>query len=82
MRPKVSVSLIKKQFLFIQEKFYASKSFGKIYPLKQLLVLETNSLSFSGRFTQVLLYFFPRRLANAKIRLRSLVRALPALKHK
>ena len=35
MRPKVSVSLTKKQFLFIQENFHASKSFWKIYPLKK-----------------------------------------------
>ena len=31
MWPKVSVSLIKKQFLFIQEKIHVSKSFWKIY---------------------------------------------------
>ena len=36
MRPKVSVSLIKMQFLFKQEKIYASKSFWKIYPLNAL----------------------------------------------
>ena len=30
----IVVSLIKKQFLFIQENFHASKSFWKIYPLK------------------------------------------------
>ena len=34
MWPKVSVSLTKKQFLFIQENFHASKSFWKIYLLK------------------------------------------------
>ena len=33
MWPKVSVSLTKKQFLFIPENVHASKSFCKIYPL-------------------------------------------------
>ena len=36
---KVSVSLIKKHLLFIQEKFQASKSFWKIYPLMNLLLV-------------------------------------------
>ena len=34
MWSKVPVSLIKKKFLFTQEKFHASKGFIKIYPLK------------------------------------------------
>ena len=34
MWPKVSVSLIKKHLMLIQEKLHASKSFWKIYPLK------------------------------------------------
>ena len=34
MWPKVSVSLTKKYFLFIQENFHARKSFWKIYPHK------------------------------------------------
>ena len=46
MWPKVSVSLINKAFLFIQEKSRASKSIRKIYPLK--IELKT-SLSVSSK---------------------------------
>ena len=35
MWPKVSVSLTKKQFLFIQENYYTSKM--KIYPLNDIV---------------------------------------------
>ena len=35
MWPKASVSLTKKQFMFIQENFHDSKSFWKIYPHKE-----------------------------------------------
>ena len=38
MWPKVSVTLIKKQFLFLQEIFHASNSFWKIYPLNNHIV--------------------------------------------
>ena len=47
MWPKVSIYLIKRHFLFIQEKFHASKSFWKIYPLKNIYkFLIDNNLSY------------------------------------
>ena len=39
MWPYVSVSLTKKQFLFIQENFHASKSFWMIYPPNPLRMI-------------------------------------------
>ena len=46
MWPKVSASLTKKRFLFLQENVHASKSFWKIYPLKPILTLpETKQAS-------------------------------------
>ena len=40
MGPKVSVSLTKKHYLFIQENVHASKSFWEIYPLKSYILCD------------------------------------------